>query len=124
MKLKTLKFFREISARDLNIGPHEIADVKITQVPNELFSSEKRDKITKRTALSEGSANSQPTFTGNGEKIGENNSEIISVKLDAELDSSINTTRIQVVLPNGSRKVITISARAKVSELYAAIKKE
>ena len=108
----------------MGIGPYELADVKITQVPNEPFSSERRDQITKRTDPSKLSAQYKPAFAGNGEKIGEKNSEIITVNSDAELESSVSSTRIQVVLPNGSRKVITLSARAKVSELYSIVKKE
>lgn len=65
-----------------------------------------------------------PTFAGSGERIGDTDSEIVLVNLSAELDSYTNTTRVQVILPSGARKVVNISARAKISELYAAVKKE
>lgn len=124
LEVKYNSFSSEISARDLGIGSYELADVKIIQVPNEPFSSERRVQITKKTVPSNISAQCKPAFAGNGEKIGISDSEIISVNFDAELEPSISSTRIQIVLPNGSRKVITISSKAKVSELYSVVKKE
>jgi hypothetical protein len=123
IKEKLFLFVRDISARDLGIGPYELADVKITQIPNETFNPDKRDKINKIDS-NKISAQSKSPFVGNGGKIGINNSETISVNLESELGPSINSTRIQVVLPNGTRKVISISARSKVSELYSIVKKE
>lgn len=108
----------------MGIGPYELADVKITQIPNVPFSPERREQIIKENDPNENLVPQKPSFVGNGEKLGDNNTEIISVNLSAELDPSITRTRIQIVLPNGSRKVITTSARSKVSDLYATIKRE
>lgn len=66
----------------------------------------------------------RPAFVGNGEKIGNVNTETVQVDASAELDSSINTTRIQVILPTGARKVVSLSAKAKIGELYEIVKKE
>ena len=114
-----------MSAEDLGIGPFEMADVRISQLPSERYSTERRNQIMKGPTASS-SEPPRPTFTGNGEKLGadESNEAIVAIDESAQLDSSITTTRVQVVLPNGSRKVITISARSKVSELYSQIAKE
>ena len=56
--------------------------------------------------------------------MGENEIEIIEVKEDTQLDPKIDQTRIQVILPNGTRKVISISAQANVSELYKRVRDE
>lgn len=108
----------------MGIGPFELADVKISQVRNEPFSPGRRDQITSKIEHAKASEPLKPSFAGTGEKIGENHSEIISANLAAELDPSIVTTRIQIVLPNGSRKVVTISASAKVTDLYLTVRKE
>lgn len=124
MKLRqNLLLFRNISAADLGIGPYELADVKITQIPNEKFSEARRNQILHLADQKGVPADKKPLFVGNGEKIGNINSETVQVNDSAPLDSSI-TTRIQVVLPNGARKVITIAAQAKIAELYEIVKKE
>ena len=113
-----------ISAEDLGIGPFELADIRIAHFPNEPFSQQKKAQIIQKNSLKENSEVQQPVFSGSGEKLGENEDEIISVNSDAKLDPNIINTRIQVVLPNGSRRVISISAYAKISELYSEIAKE
>ena len=103
-----------------------MADVRISQMPSEVFSPERRNKIMKGPAAASASEPARPTFSGTGEKLGsdESNDVIVSNDESAQLDASITNTRIQIVLPNGSRKVLTISARAKVSELYSQVAKE
>lgn len=108
----------------MGIGPYELADVKISQLSNEPFSPERIKQVINRADLGKSPEPSKPTFVGNGEKLGADHSETIAVDLAAELEPSISTTRIQVVLPSGSRRIISISARARVSELYSTVKKE
>jgi len=124
--LYILNFFSNVSADDLGIGPFEMADVRISQLPGEVFSPERRNQIMKGPAASSSSEPQRPTFTGTGEKLGADGSteSIVSIDESAQLDASITNTRIQIVLPNGSRKVLTISARSKVSELYSQIARE
>lgn len=64
------------------------------------------------------------SFAGNGEKIGDSNSEFVLKDLKSELQPNTNTTRIQVILPSGARKVITIAARSTIIELYKIVEKE
>ena len=104
-----------------------MADVRISQLPNERFSADRRNQIMKGPSGATSSTEPpRPTFSGNGEKLGadDTNEAVVTIDQSAQLDSSITNTRVQVVLPNGSRKVITISARSSVSELYSQIEKE
>lgn len=117
-----------MTADDLGIDPFEMADVRISQLPSESFSPNRRNQVMKGPGASSAAEQPpRPTFTGTGEKLGaadESNDAIVSIDQTAQLDASITSTRIQVVLPNGSRKVLTISPRSKVSELYAQVAKE
>ena len=95
-----------------------MADVKITQISGEQFSEAKRSEIIGSSSGKANEAAKGPAFAGSGEKLGHNEIKIIKVDENAQLDPKIDRTRIQIVLPNGSRKIISISARAKICELY------
>lgn len=106
-----------------------MADVRISQLPSEVFSPNRRNQVMKGPGGASSSAAEppRPTFTGTGEKLGaadDTNDAVVSIDESAPLDDSVTTTRIQIILPNGSRKVLTISPRSKVSGLYAQIAKE
>lgn len=106
-----------------------MADVRISQLPSEAFSPNRRNQVMKGPggASSSATEQSRPTFTGTGEKLGatdDTNDVVIKIDESAQLDASITTTRIQIILPNGSRKVLTISPRSQVSELYLQVAKE
>lgn len=101
-----------------------MADIKISQIPNENFSPQRRSQITNTTDEANETSIDRPKFIGTGEKLGSNDSETISVNENAQIDPSTLNTRIQIVLPNGSRKVINVSARSKISELYAFTRQE
>lgn len=117
-----------MTADDLGINPFEMADVRISQLPSEAFNPARRNQIMKGPGGGGSSEPARPTFTGTGEKVGgssdDSKESVVSIDESAQLEDSITTTRIQIVLPNGSRKVLTISPRSKVSELYAQIVKE
>ena len=93
-------------------------------MPTENFSPVRRSQIAKIVDPSQQAKPLIPKFSGNGEKIGSNDAEVVLVDQNIQLESSVKITRIQIILPNGSRKVISISARAKISELYLNIRKE
>lgn len=116
--------FRKITADDLGIDPYELADVKISQLPNENFSPQRRSQIIGATEEGNKTEIEGPKFVGAGEKLGSNFSETVSANENAQIDPSVVNTRVQIVLPNGSRKVISISVRSKIAELYASVRKE
>ena len=115
--------FRNVSAKDLGIQANEIADIKITQLPDEKFDERKRGEIINASVPSAKFEKvTRQSFTGEGEKLGNESIETITPNTDAQINENIISTRIQVILPDGSRQVFNIAARAKISELYAIIK--
>lgn len=115
----------------MGINPFEMADVRISQLPNEVFSPERRNQIISgpKSSSHQPSKSAEPTrasFTGIGEKLGNDSvdEECVVVNESAQLEESVTSTRIQIVLPNGTRKVMTMSPRSKVSELYGQVSKE
>lgn len=101
------------------MGPSDLADLKISQLPEQTFDSTIREQIIDRPKEASTSASA---MSGENKKVGDVDSEIIAPDLDAKLDASVATTRIQVILPDGSRKVVTIDPRSKVAALFVKIR--
>lgn len=93
----------------------------MTQIPDKSYDHAKQLEILKKD---ESTAKKKHPFSGNPETTGDAHNEVISVNVEAEIADNIVTTRIQVVLPNGMKKVITINPRASISELYSHIQQE
>lgn len=116
-----LYFKFRIIPDELEIDPNAAVDFKMTQVPDSSFDRAKQLEILKGD---ESAAKKKNPFSGNAEILGDLNNETITVNLEASIAENVTSTRIQLVLPNGSKKVITINPRAPISELYHLIQQE
>jgi hypothetical protein len=107
---------------ELNINPNAAVDFKMTQIPDSTFDRSKQEEILKED---ESSAKKKNPFSGNAETLGGcADNDVISVNYEAIIAENVTTTRIQVVLQNGSKKVVTINPRATIAELYTLIQEE
>ncbi len=106
---------------ELDIAPNAAVDFKMTQVPGSKFDRAKQAEILKGE---ESVAKKKATFSGASETAGDAQTDVIFINSEATIAENIAITRIQVVLPNGSKKVITINPRASIAELYTLIQSE
>lgn len=113
-------YIHRIIPEELNIDPNAVVDFKMTQEQS-AFDPSKQAEILKGGEVAGKKKN---PFSGNAETLGDANNDVITVNSEATIAENVTATRIQLVLPNGSKKVITINPRASIAELYGLIQKE
>lgn len=109
----------------MGAGPFELADVKISRLDIPFDANKLKNILNEGNPDSSSETLKAPTFNGAGEKLGNVcELETIIPDLTCTIDDSVQGTRIQVILPDGTKKVIKIEARASVSDLFAKIRAE
>lgn len=105
----------------MGIDPHELVDLRLSQLPDQMFNEKKRATII-QSGSNEDPAMPQ-LMVGEAKTVSENG-EIPQITVDRSLvrNQDVTTTRLQIQLPNGTKKVITIDPHQKIMGLYEAVR--
>lgn len=106
---------------ELDINPNAAVDFKMTQLPDLAYDKKKQKEVIQGD---QGPATKKDPFSGQAETLGEVKNDAVQINDQATIADTVLTTRIQVVLPNGSKKVITVNPRIIIDELYKIIQQE
>lgn len=106
---------------ELDINPNAAVDFKMTQLPDLAYDKKKQKEVIQGD---QGPPTKKDPFSGQAETLGEVKNDVVQINDQATIADTVLTTRIQVVLPSGSKKVITVNPRIIIDELYKIIQQE